>query len=171
MRPYFEERQRFTQWWLWLIVGATALAVTTGFVYGIISQIVLKRPWGTQPMTDEVLIVVSLVTISCTIGALLVFFNAVLEITVEHDSISYRYFPLIRSWRRIEKETIGDFSIRKYYLKGYGVKRDWDGLRIINVKGNMGIEITFHDGKKLLLGTQQPDELFQALKRMKQSRY
>ncbi|MEJ0030322.1 MAG: hypothetical protein WDO15_08115 [Bacteroidota bacterium] len=55
-------------------------------------------------------------------------------------------------------------------MKGYGVKRDLRGNRTINVKGHMGVEITTHDGKRLLLGTQRPEEFFQALNLMKKGR-
>jgi hypothetical protein len=140
------------------------------FAYGMFQQLVLRQPWGDRPLSDDILIVNSILIISVMIIMLLVFFNSVLEVVVDRGSISYRYFPLIRSWRRIEKETIHSFEIKTYYMKGYGIHRDLRGNKTINVKGHVGIELTMLDGKRLLLGTQKPGDFLDALNKMKKGR-
>ena len=43
---HFEERQRFTQVWLWaLLLGVSGL-----MLWGFVQQIVLGRPWGSKPL-------------------------------------------------------------------------------------------------------------------------
>jgi len=167
MKPLFEEKQRYTQWWLWSAIAIAALSVMGIFIHALYVQLVLGEPWGDKPMSNEALIGLSLFNISAMVLMLLVFFNAVLEITVDKGGISYRYFPIIRTPRRIGREDVQAYEVKKYFLRGYGIKRDLRGNRTINVKGHMGIEITTYDGKRLLLGTQKPDEFFHALDLMK----
>ena len=96
-----------------------------------------------------------------------IFFNSVLEIVVDKDSVAWRYFPLFRRWRRIEREEILGFEARNYYFRGHGFHRDFHGNKRVSVKGTQGIEITLAGGSKLTLGTQQQDEFLAALKKMK----
>jgi len=170
MKPLFEEKQRYTQWWLWLIIVSAAVIVTGVFMNAVYVQLVTGNPWGDKPLSDDALIVYALFMISCMIIMLLMFFNSVLEITVDRSGVSYRYFPLIRSWRRIDRENIQAYELKKYYLQGYGIKRDLRGNKTINVKGNTGVELVMFDGIKLVLGTQKPDEFLNALKKMKNGR-
>jgi hypothetical protein len=167
MKLLFEEKQRYTQWWLWLIIISTAAMVIGMFVYAMYFQLVLGNPWGDNPMSNDALIANSLFIITAMVVMLLIFFNSVLEVVVDRTSVSYRYFPLIRKWRRIERETIQGFEKKTYYLKGYGIKRDLRGNRAVNVKGNIGVEITMLDGKRLLIGTQKAEEFMDALNKMK----
>ncbi len=167
MKPLFEEKQRYTQWWLWLIIASTAIGVICLFVYALFTQLALGQPWGDKPMSDDSLVTLSLFIISAMVIMLLIFFNSVLEVVVDKNSVSYKYFPLIRNWRRIERETIQSFEVKTYYMRGYGVHRDLRGNKTINVKGHTGIEITTHDGKRLLLGTQKPGDFLNALNKMK----
>lgn len=170
MKPLFEEKQRFTQWWLWLVIVSAAAVVFVIFGYGMYKQLVLGKQFGDKPVSDDSLIAFSLFMFTVIILMLLIFFNAVLEVTVDRLSVSYRYFPIIRNWRRIERETIQGFEVKTFYLKGYGVERDLRGNRTITVKGHTGIEITMLDGKRLMLGTQKPGEFLDALNKMKKGR-
>lgn len=167
MKPLFEEKQRFTQWWLWLIIVSAAAVVIGLFAHGMFVQLVLGKPWGNEPMSDDSLIVFSILIISSMVIMLLIFFNAVLEIVVDRGSVSYRYFPLLRRWRRIERETIRSFEVKTEYMQGYGFHTDLRGNKRINVKGYSGIELTMLDGKRLYLGTQKPGDFLNALNKMK----
>ena len=55
----FEEEQRFTQWWLWLLVGGILLIP----IYGIVQQIIFKEPFGDNPMSDVGLIITFIVNL------------------------------------------------------------------------------------------------------------
>jgi hypothetical protein len=170
MKTLFEEKQRYTQWWLWLIIVVNAVIVIAIFSHALYKQLVLGEPWGDKPLSDDELVGISLFVISAMVLMLLVFFNSVLEVVVDKASISYRYIPLLRKWRRIERENIQRYEIKKYYLRGYGVKFDFRGNRTINVKGHIGIEFTLGNGHRLLLGTQKPEEFLLALNKMKNRR-
>jgi hypothetical protein len=167
MRILFEEKQRFTQWWLWTILISVALLVSGIFINALYVQFVLGEPWGDEPMSDEALIAVTLINVSVMAIMLMVFFSAVLDVKVDKTGIAYRFFPIIRRERWIGREDIQHYEVKKYFLRGYGIHYNLRGEKTINVKGTTGIQITTHDGKRLMLGTQKPDEFFHALNLMK----
>lgn len=170
MKALFEEKQKFTQWWLWLIVGSATLVVLVIFLEGVYKQLIVGEPWGEHPLSDDALITLSILAVTAMVLTLIAFFNTVLEIVVDRGSIKYRYFPLIRQWKRIEREEIQNFEARTFYLSGYGVKRDLRGNRSITIKGHRAVALTMQNGKTLMLGTQQPEEFLSALRKMKNSR-
>ena len=52
----FKEKQKFTQWWIWLIlIGLGAIAV-----YGFIQQIVFGVEFGNKPMSNVGIIIFTL---------------------------------------------------------------------------------------------------------------
>jgi len=118
-------------------------------------------------MSDEGLIAFTLFNVTLMAVMLMVFFSSVLEVKVDKMGIVYRFFPLIRTERRIAREDIQHYEMKKYFLRGYGIHYNLRGDKTINVKGTAGIEITTHNGKRLLLGTQRPEEFFYALNLMK----
>jgi hypothetical protein len=167
MKPLFEEKQRFTQWWLWaIIVGASVVSFGI-FLNALYTQMVLGKPWGEKPMSDDALIMMVLFNLTAVVIMLLIFFNAILEIVVDKTGISYRYFPVLRRWRRIAREQIESFETKDYYLRGHGFHIDLRGNKRISVQGNTVIEIKMTNGRKLRLGTQRPGDFLLALNKMK----
>lgn len=166
MRFYFEERQTFTQWWLWLIVGATTIGINALFVQAIVQQLVLGIPWSREPMSDESLVILSVVILTASTGLALLFFVSAMEVRVDGRAIEYRYTPLIREWKRIEREAVREFQQRKNYFAGHGVKRGLNGSRLLSVKGNRGVELTLEGGNRIFLGTQRPEQFLAALEKM-----
>jgi len=141
-----------------LVYGLTALCW-----WALIEQIILGNPWGDRPAPNWMLI---LIWLAFGIGMPL-FFN-VLNLTFEVATtrITIRYYPL--TTRIISFSDITEVEQRTYKpireFGGWGI-RGLSSSRTIayNVKGNQGVELTLTDGRKVLLGTQQPEALFQAL--------
>lgn len=63
MEHEFNEVQRFRIWWAWL--GAAALNIL--FLYAIVQQLVLGKPFGEKPAPDFVLILIELLLLACCI--------------------------------------------------------------------------------------------------------
>jgi hypothetical protein len=168
MRTLFDEKQRFTQWWLWALTVLVSGLIVVVLAIGLYTQFIVGRPWGDEPMSDGMLIVVALFSISAVVAVFILLYHSTLEIMVDRDGVSYRFPPLlIRNWKRLDRESIQSYKARRYYLRGYGIRWDLRGNRTVNVKGNIGIEFKLMNGKKILLGTQQPDEFLAALDKMK----
>lgn len=156
--PRFEERQRFTQPWLWIFLAAVIGLMTWGFV----QQIVLGEPWGSQPAPDLMLwILCPLVGL----GFPLFFWALRLDTIVTEDEVHVRLRPF--RWRRIPLGTITRCEARTYrpireyggWGVRYGGKRGW----AYNVKGTHGVQLEIEDARPLLIGSQRSDELAAAI--------
>ncbi len=156
----FEESQKFRQWWLWLIM----LGINGLFLFGIYMQIVLGQQFGNNPMGNLWLLVVYFFILLLT-----VFFAVMrLDTRITDDGVSVRFFPFRRSFRHYRWEEIIRAYVRKYNpigeYGGWGV-RGTGKDKAYNVSGNDGLQLVFHDGRKLLVGTRRPDEVAKALEK------
>lgn len=160
----FTERQKFTQWWLWAIL----LGINGLFLYGIFVQLVKGQSFGDNPMSDTGLILVTLFVL----GLSLLFFSFRLDTEIRRDGIYVRFFPIHLAFKKYAWATIKDAHVRKYAAiteyGGWGLRWGLFGKGdALNISGNQGLQLTFHSNKKLLIGTQKPQEINAALARLK----
>ena len=139
------------------------LFVTGMAWYGFIQQIVLKKPFGSNPAPDAVMIMIWAI-----FGVLFpfLFYSLRLITEVRYDGLYIRFFPLQFHKHKISLGEIKKYEIRTYSaLKeygGYGIRYGKNG-KAYNVSGNRGVQLEFQDGKRLLIGSQRPEELVSAL--------
>jgi len=162
----FREVQRSRQWWLWLtLVSGTVFAVVI-FAYGIIEQIVLHRPFGSNPMSDTALVTTAVLVVLLMVVLDALFLGANLVTEVRPDGLHIRYFPFHLSFRRIPLE-----NVTKVEAVTYSPIRDYGGWGIrwartgkaYNPTGDRGVRIHYADGRHILIGSQRPEELAQAV--------
>ncbi len=148
----FNETQRFTQWWLWLLLLVAALSVIGKPVLTWIqSDYKLNTTFGTG------------FYIGC--GTLflvvLLFILFKLKITIDERGLSYQFFPIHFKPKLITWEQVDKIGIRTYKplmeYGGWGYRLGMGG-KAMNVKGNKGIQIKLKNGDSLLLGTQKMKE-------------
>jgi hypothetical protein len=156
-RPDFYESQKFTQWWLWIIILATA-----GVIIGLsIIRIYQERIAATTlrtPMPEGGLIAFTLFSVVIAAGLIWLLKTLTLEIRINRLGIQYRYFPLIASWKTMPVSNIKSWEVKKYVILGYGIRQSMGGTTL-NVKGIMALELSLNSGKHLRLGTQKPEEI------------
>jgi hypothetical protein len=167
MNYYFEEEQQFNQWWLWISLLVGGLTPIGLLAYGLGQQLISGQPWGDNPMSNLGLALMLLLAVVLLGGLCWLFFVARLETKIDRWSVQYKFKPFINSWQRLEKESIQSYRVRKYFAGGYGVRWSLDGIKTLNVRGIKALELTFTNGKKLLIGTQQPDQILKAMDAMK----
>jgi hypothetical protein len=159
----FREVQRFAQWWIWLIVIAVAgIAWVT-----VIMQLFLGDPFGEYLFRDTVVLVIW-VLVGILLPLLFVFASLIVE--VRRDALHYRFVPFHRSFHRIDYVDIELCEARTYHpireYGGWGIR--WSrGGKAYNVKGDRGVQLVFTDGRRLLFGSQQADELASAINEAK----
>lgn len=154
MKP-FNETQRMTQWWLWLVLSGLAGI----WVWGIVQQIGLGKPFGDKPMSDGELILSFLLPLG-----LLGFFRLLtLKTTVDERGIRISYRPLWRTQLRWDE--IQDVRLETYSgFIGYGIRFTGTYGTVYNAKGNRGLLIRKKNGRRLMIGTQQSDALLLAVR-------
>ena len=161
----FTERQRFKQWWLWLIL----LGFNGLFLFGVFRQVIGEQQFGDKPMSNIGLLIATGLTIALT----LLFINFRLDTTIKRDGIYVRFFPFHLKFKHYTWDSLTKSFVRQYSpLSEYG---GW-GLRLglfgkgtaFNVSGDKGLELEFTDNKKLLIGTNKPEELTETLNKIGQ---
>jgi hypothetical protein len=163
----FYEVQRLRQQALMAIVLPAGLFLVGFFVYAIIEQLVLGRPFGDQPMPDGVLLVMGPLYI--LLGGLLIwlYFGGKLITEVRPDGLFVRFYPLHRRFQHFRPDAIESCESLTYRpirdFGGWGIRRGGKG-RAYNVSGNRGAYLAFKDGKRLLIGSQKPDMLADAIR-------
>lgn len=154
----FREVQRFRQWWIWLLVlGLAALNW-----YGFIQQIILGQSFGTKPGPDWM---IGLLWLLFGIGFPWFFLRLRLIVEVCEDCVYIRYVPL--GTCQIPFTEIERFQVRTYRpiaeYGGWGLK-GWSRRRIAySISGNRGVELELDDGRKIMIGSQKPEHLAQAI--------
>lgn len=149
MKTTFVETQRFSQWWLWILIGG----ITALIGYGFVQQVLLGTPYGNKPMSDLGLTILT----TLMIGFLIFFVLTRLHTRIDGEGIKMRYTPFInRSYKWSEIQRV---EVLKYRFVGYGIRYGSKHGIVYNVNGNRGLAIKLKSGKQFVIGTQRPKEL------------
>jgi hypothetical protein len=139
----YEEEQAFDQIWLWAIMGIELLIV-------MVPLILTGQSWWTF------LVAVGAIVLGMALlGSI--------KLTTRIDSTGVHYRMKVFHWKEqtIPWEEIDQIYVRKYSpigeYGGWGIRYGRGG-RAFNVRGNYGIQVVKKNGKRILLGTQKPDE-------------
>lgn len=145
----FNETQRFNQWWLWLILGASTLAVITKPIV----------EWAQSDFKDNATFDTGFWIGSVTMVAVIFLFILFrLSVTIDERGLSYQFFPIHLQPKSIPWTEIEKIGTRRYKplieFGGWGYRIGMGG-KALNVRGNMGIQLKLKNGDSLLLGTQK----------------
>ncbi|MEY4273385.1 MAG: hypothetical protein RL638_333 [Bacteroidota bacterium] len=148
----FKETQRFTQWWLWLVLVGSWVVL----IYSLATV---------QPQTTIAYF------ISFVVGMLLpiLFWQMRLMTRITEEGIYVRFVPFhfkeqFYPWESIESAQVRTYSPLMEY-GGWGIKYGFNGQgKVFNVAGDQGLQLIFKSGEKLLIGTQKPTEIQAAVK-------
>jgi hypothetical protein len=92
-----------------------------------------------------------------------------LETQITDTEVKGRLWPFHLSWKVFPYKDLQSAEIRQYSpileYGGWGWRLSIIGRGIAwNIAGNQGLQLVFHNGRKLLIGTQKPEALQAALK-------
>mgnify|MGYP006883055308 CR=1 FL=1 len=156
----FKEEQRFTQTWLIVLL-----------VISMITPIaIMTNEYSKENSTmslNELLLTTSLMVV-----VILPIFFFKLKTRIDEKGIHYQFFPFHFSARSILWSELKAAHTRKYdaitEYGGWGLKggflwRKSKGVAY-NVSGDIGIQLEYKSGKKILIGTQKLNEINAVLK-------
>lgn len=136
-------------------------------IYGFVQQIFLGETFGDNPSSDGELIFFTAFSTIIFLGVLVLLVFSRLETQVLDEGIALSYLPFLKRrvyhWDELQSAEIRKYNpIRDY--GGWGWRRGWGKKGwVYNVSGNKGLQLVFKDGRRILIGTQRPDELEQAV--------
>lgn len=161
---FFEEKQFFRQWWLWVIL----IGINGIFWLGFIQQ--LAR-WQSADTGFGAIAGMFVLVFAFGLFTFL-FFIFGLETRIDIDGIHIRFIPFNTDFKHYTWDKISRYHIRKYHplreYGGWGIRGGVDGMAY-NVSGDRGLQLEMKDGKKILIGTGKPDEMEAALARLEKS--
>jgi cellulose synthase/poly-beta-1,6-N-acetylglucosamine synthase-like glycosyltransferase len=154
----FKEQQRFKKSWIVLFLWGFFFF----WVYMIIQQLVLNKPFGNHPMSNTVLIVSGLFYLLMMWG----FFSIKLHTQIDSNGISVKFFPFIKHKIFLWKD-ISNCYVRTYKpiieYGGWGYRMGMGNGVAYNISGNIGIQLELTNKKKILIGTNQGEEAERAI--------
>jgi len=154
----FKEEQRFRQVWLMVLLGFSLLVPV-----GLIINEYIKD--NTSMTTNEFL--GSLIGI---IASVLLIFIFKLSTRIDEKGIHYQFFPFHFSMKTLLWSEITKAEVRTYdpigEYGGWGLRYSFNKKKgnAVNVSGDIGIQLTLKNGKKLLIGTQKKEAVSRVLK-------
>lgn len=145
----YEEQQKFTQWWIYLILG--------GLFF--VSAISLAEPENLSFST------VSLPIFVLSIVLIVLFAALRLDTKISQSEISVKYFPLFKrafQWNDIDSVELINYG----FVGGWGIRLTIKYGTVYNTSGNKGLFVKLKNGKKFIIGTQREDEMKEYLKQL-----
>ena len=140
----FEENQKFTQWWVWLI---------------LLSPIFIAA--ATKNIISYEGLILSLIFV--------VFYFLELRVKVSKQGIQYQFFPFHFKSYFIKIEEIENIEAIKYKplgdYGGWGIRYGFKG-KCYNVKGNLGVKVYLKKGSYVLFGSQKHKTLEKVLSQL-----
>ena len=159
MNIVFKETQKFSQWWLWLIlIGIGILPIL-----GIYKQLIIGEKFGDKPMSDLGLIILAVFVFSL----IAMFWFVQLKTEIDQNEIRMHFFPLVKkrvNWKEIKTAEIVNYG----FVGGWGIRLWTKYGTVYNMNGNKGLAIELLNGKNFLIGTQKPEELTTILEKIDQ---
>jgi len=135
MKINFKEEQKFTQWWLWIILAVIGLIP----VFGIYKETNSISQW----------------VVGIFICALIVLFWMIkLRTEISENGIKMTFFPFVKKkikWKEIKEVKVVNYG----FVGGWGIRFGTKYGTVYNIKGKFGLAIKLNTGKKFLIGTQK----------------
>ena len=159
METEFKETQRFSQWWLWLLL----LSILIYEYYGTYKQIYMGEAFGDNPMPDSSL----MITVVVVTAVVLLFLFVKLTTTIDASGIKMYFFPFTKkkiSWDEVKNVTVLNYG----FVGGWGVRLWTKYGTVYNIKGNKGLFVELKNGNKFLIGTQKEEQLAKVIEFYKQ---
>ena len=165
----YTESQRFKQIIVWVLLIAIFIFVSTPQIYILVKQVFIGIPVGNKPMSNEGIWVVTSVSILIPLLIIQLFLLMKLETQIKEDGIYVRYLPFQMKFKYYSWTDLSKCYVRQYSPVGeYG---GWEmkgrgNNKALNISGNKGLQLEIKDGKKLLIGTNNPDEITSILHKL-----
>ncbi len=161
----FYEEQKPRQWWIQVIIICYSLFLT----YLTAQQVFFDIPFFNLGMSDWLLI---LLWLFFAIFIPVLYYRSKLIVKVKNNDekgIYIKYYPFHFDFIKIDPDEIEEFEIIEYDpLKdygGWGVRYGQKG-NAFNAYGNKGVNLKLKYSRDLLIGSQTPEKLNEAIKNL-----
>jgi len=162
----YSEIQRFRQPGLWSLLITVWILVIGTFGFVVDRQLVQDISNGNSSMNDSGLKVSLILAIVLVTALIVLFAKAKLITQIDKKFISYKFFPLHKSYRKIAWKSVSKCEVVTYQpvsqYGGWGIRAGKNG-KVFSVSGNRGLQIVLRTGERILIGTTKANELSMAI--------
>jgi hypothetical protein len=144
----YVEVQKFNQQWINVILYIVLIAdfiVTFLFLF------------------NKQIVFISFIPLIAALAVFILFKIMSLTVSIDMNKVEYNFKPFHIRNQIIDKRDIESAKVIKYApisdYGGWGIRHSFKNGRALTVRGKYGLQLTFKTGKRLLLGTQQPEAL------------
>ena len=114
----------------------------------------------------KVLLILAIVLVTALI---VLFAKAKLITQIDKKFISYKFFPLHKSYRKIDWKSVVKGEVVTYQplsqYGGWGIRAGKNG-KVFSVSGNRGLQIVLRTAERILIGTTKANELSMAINKL-----
>ena len=166
-KPFFTEEQKNDSWWFRIIMAGIWLVSVIPVCASAFQE--LQKDNG-----DKELLYVALFT-TIFVSVIIWFVSSFrLKTKIDSSGVYIQFFPKMRKWKFIPKETIGRYEVKEFRpfreFGGWGAKRNWRRRsQAYTISGRTGIRLFLTNGKEVLIGTQQKQSAIYALRKLMQN--
>lgn len=148
----FHEEQQMRQWWLWLL-----LLVPIGVSISLVMNLDLHANPELSETSSSSSGTFQFLFFLPIVGILLLLYFMKMTTTIDADKIIIKHLFVIN--KEFLWKDISSAEIITYGFVGYGQRYSSKHGTVYNMSGNKGLAIVLKNDKKVLLGTQNPEEL------------
>ncbi|SOC15749.1 hypothetical protein SAMN05880501_108137 [Ureibacillus xyleni] len=157
----YREVQRPRQIWIWILI----LLIAALFWYCFIKQIIFKIPVGNNPAPNFVMVILWMMFGIVFPLCLLYFMKLIIE--VRTDGLYIRYVPFQIHYKKFMVSDMASFTSITYrpiaQFGGLGIRLNMNGETAYIMNGNRGVKLQLTNKRVIVVGTEQPHELVNAL--------
>lgn len=156
---HYEEEQRFTSVvWIWVF---SLILILVPVLIAVLSDTV------SEP--DKIVIALSTVLGFIPVVAILWFSK--LQLRIDDTGLHYRFPPAVFRWKTVSGKTIQSFEVSEKRTLSekmeIGFRRSlFFNTTTMNISGTKIARIQLHDGQKLKIGSENPEGIERALKKL-----
>jgi hypothetical protein len=156
----FHEKQKIAAWFRWLMIINVPLII---FIVHTVSNL----NENAQPKPESFHIVL----LFLIAGPAFLFCKMKLETNVRNDGIYIKLSPFHFRFKKYPFDQISQYYARDYKpiaeYGGWGIRNSRTNGKAFNMSGSRGVQLILTDGKKVLIGSQKPEQFVNAIKSVK----
>jgi hypothetical protein len=162
----YSEIQRFRQPGLWSILFTLWISAIGALGFVVNRQLVQDISYGNSSFNDGGLKASLIIAIVLVTALIVLFAKAKLSTQIDKKFISYKFYPLHKSYRKIAWNSVTKCEVVTYQsvsqFGGWGIRAGKNG-KVFSVSGNRGLQIVLRTGERILIGTTKANELSLAI--------
>lgn len=152
----YQETQKFGHNGVWFAILGLFLVTFYAFTQLILMGI------------NQILLIAMIPSMTLLFYLLMLFRRFQLDTIVTNKGLEFRFFPTQKEFQEIEWQFVKGVEIKEYsplkHFGGWGAR--FGATKAFTLGGNRGIEITFTNDRKLLLGSKRADELYRTIRQV-----